>query len=382
MRNRSSRLAWVAGAMLLGTVEAAAGIEVREIDPGLPVVGANELPVILVNDGPAPTLVVIEVEARPGLWLAGRRLERHAFELAPGERRRVSAPYRFVRMSPEASLGVRIGPGHRGDEGSPVMESAVLDTSYPVGEGNPAAVDPRSDFEHLRRGPLDIYAWNGSRAAAEIEQIARERIAAVETVASILGVTTREPIRLVFYPDLETKARQTGHRGEGWAFEATIVEVFNDEIRLDPYHELAHVLVYRIGEVPAAFDEGFAVYVSERFGADALLYLGNPGRTVDEVACSDVRDGAAFSTSDLVALEEIGSEASQPAVSYPQAASLVKHVAESFAADRFRALFHALAAAEGPPGDRAAMAVRETLGLTLTALSAQWEAAVRKHCPR
>jgi len=107
----------------------------------------------------------------------------------------------------------------------------------------------------------------------------------------VTGITGAGRIRLVLYPDSATKTSQTGHVGSGFASARTIIEIFNDSVQLDPYHEVAHIVGGERGSPPAVLDEGFAVYVSQSLGADALKYLGAPGATVSQVVCGYLRSG-------------------------------------------------------------------------------------------
>ena len=75
------------------------------------------------------------------------------------------------------------------------------------------------------------------------------------------------------FPDAKSKKEETGNPGDGWAFSNNIVEVYNEKTKLDPFHELAHIISGEVGNPPAMLDEGFAIYVSEKLGTDALKYL-------------------------------------------------------------------------------------------------------------
>jgi hypothetical protein len=92
----------------------------------------------------------------------------------------------------------------------------------------------------------------------------------------------------------------------------------------------------------AAFSEGFATYASELLGSDALALLGAPGRKIDQAACEASRGGRLFSLTDLFALPDIGSVESRSEVSYPQSASVVKFLIETYGIDRFRAGYREL----------------------------------------
>lgn len=355
-------------------------VEITDIDIGEPIVGTNAFRARLTNPTDTDLLVVLDLRATPGMWLGPNWQRQFGIDLAPRQERVFEATYEFQRMSPDAQLRLRLGPGHRSPAGNFVLDSIAFERRFPVGDGNPAALDVERYFTLVRRPPLEIYAWRGSLAAERIDDIARTRLAAIQSIKDILDVVLPERIRLVFYPDSASKTEQTGHIGAGWATGFTIVEIYNDEIQLDPYHELAHVLTAEFGELPAMFDEGFAVFVSERLGSDALEHLGSQGASVDETVCRFFEAGTAFKLQDLSALADIGSPESRAPISYPQSASVVKYLLETYGVERFRMLFRALALAEGGPAERTAAVLQRVLGLTTLELGAGWRASVEARC--
>ena len=92
----------------------------------------------------------------------------------------------------------------------------------------------------------------------------------------------------------------------------------------------------KLGDPPAIFNEGLAVYISEKLGADALKYLGSPRKTVDQAAELFVKDGKLIKLEELIKFTEIGSEKSKPPTSYAEAASFVKYLIETYGAQKFR----------------------------------------------
>jgi hypothetical protein len=356
------------------------GLEISDIELGEQTIGPNTFRATITNPGDTALVAVLDLRAMPGMWLRSNWQGQFGYRLAAGETRSVEESYNFRRMSPEAQLRVRLGPGHQSAEGNFVQDSVSFERRYQVGEDNPAALDIDRYFEHVRRGALDIYALKGSLAAGRMDEIAQERLAAIDSIRVLLDVDAPEQVLLVFYPDSATKTSQTGHIGAGFATGTMIVEIYNDEIQLDPYHELAHVVAYQVGYVPAMFDEGFAVYVSERLGADALEYVGSPGLSVDEAVCGFLRDGTAFSFAELSALEEIGTPESRASVSYPQSASVVKFLIDSYGVERFRATYITLAEEEGAAADRTATAFERVLEMSLSEVGEQWQADAEAIC--
>jgi hypothetical protein len=355
-------------------------LQVRDVEIGEPALGdSNIFRARVTNRADTALLVVLDLRATPGMWFRPNWQRQYGFELAGLESRSIEAPYSFGRMSPEAQLRVRLGPGRTTAEGFSI-DTITYERRFSVAEGNPAAIDVEGSFDLVVEGPLEIYAWKGSLAARRAEDIAAQRVGAIEEIAALLDVAPPERIHLVLYPDSATKTGQTGHIGAGWASGTTIVEIYNEELQLDPFHELSHVLTYELGDPPAVLDEGFATYVSERLGADALAYMGSSGLTVNEAACRALEAGKAHSVERLVALEEIGSVESRAEVAYPQAASLVKFLLERYGVESFRQVFRLAAEAEGTAGDRTRGALEQVLGVGLGELETEWKAEIAPAC--
>ena len=139
-------------------------------------------------------------------------------------------------------------------------------------------------MEHRATAHFDIYYYPDSTAARQIDQIVRDKEKGYAEVAEFLGQAPKIHIKLVFFEDKPTKHLATGHQGMGWAYNRTIVEVYNETAQLDPYHETVHILTGPMGHPPALFTEGFAVYMSEHLGAHALDDLSGGAATIDERA--------------------------------------------------------------------------------------------------
>ena len=155
-------------------------------------------------------------------------------------------------------------------------------------------------------------------------------------IAGLLDVAPPARVTLIFYRDEETKKQDTGHAGLGWAEGNTIIEVLNDDTQLDPFHELVHVVGAALGHPPALWDEGFAVYASERLGADALGPSGQPGISVRTAGCNLVRTNQALPLAQLFDFTELGSRETRGPISHPQSGSFVQYLIETYGLPRFR----------------------------------------------
>ena len=90
----------------------------------------------------------------------------------------------------------------------------------------------------------------------------------------------------------------------GWAFGDNIVEVYNDESKLDPYHEIVHIIARHLyGYTVAALNEGLAVYLSVLLN-DTLIRdsLGEP---YSDMIKTFHKNGELFSLTELLSFDNI-----------------------------------------------------------------------------
>ncbi len=223
---------------------------------------------------------------------------------------------------------------------------------------------------------FDIYYLKGSTAAREIDQIARQKDDGFAQVCQFLGKESDIRIRLVLFEDGRTKQMATGHQGAGFAHGDMIVEVYNDKEKLDPYHETTHILMGPLGDPPALFNEGFAVYMSEKLGAHALANLGGGQATIYERAKELKSKGDWIELPKLLSFTEIGSEQTQPPIAYAEAASFVKFLVDAFGKDKFLQVYQTLQnSSEKTDLERNIKKLEQICGKPLPTLQEQWEAA-------
>ncbi|NIM49875.1 MAG: hypothetical protein GTO22_11625 [Gemmatimonadales bacterium] len=347
-------------------------LRIEKLDLGQATVGENRFRAMVHNKTDQPVALAIDLRADPGLWL--KKWQRQfVFEVDPGAERSVEATYLFPRMSAEARLRVRLGIAEPAEGGGTAIGNWFFRKYYPLGVGNEAADYDLSNFELRQTHHYDIHYLQGSLAAAEIQAIVTQRESAYRGIADLLGASYEGRIRLFFFPDEDTKRKETGHTGSGWAFSNFIIEVYNERTKLDPYHELVHILAGELGNPPALFGEGLAVYVSERLGADALRFLGHPGRKVDDVAGTYHRQGELIPLEELFAFTEIGSPESRPPIAYPQAASVVKFLVETYGIEAFRRAYGKLrSSSQSETIENNRRAFREVFGRPLPEVERAW----------
>jgi hypothetical protein len=296
--------------------------------------GGNEFSATVLNKTDSLLMLVLDIRADPGLWL--RKSQRQfVYLLFPKSERTVDAVYDFAHMSEEASLRVRFYfPDVTG--GVTRLPEPFFDQRYDVGAGNKDIDYSLAQFRKLESQHFLIYCLPGSLAANDAGRIAEERDHGFQKIADLLGVQRAPKIRLFLFPDEESKRRETGHQGVGWAFGNNIVEVYNERTKLDSYHETAHILVGQLGSPAAALNEGFAVHASELLGGDALRELGSPGMTCDQAVIKRRASGDFISLGQLLSFGSIGPESTKPSTSYPEACSLVRFLISRFGWSRFR----------------------------------------------
>lgn len=349
------------------------GMRIEQMDFGEATLGPNVFRAVVTNSTASPVSVALDLRTTPGLWAATEWQRAIELTIAPRERRPVEATYTFRRLTPEAALRVTLGPPVHGENGSVRIDNPFFRKWYPLGRGNPRAVDLRTFFVHRETPHLDIYAYRGSAAERHVDEIVRERDSAVAAIADLVAVEFHDRIRLVFYPDSATKTTQTGHIGMGWASDNTIVEIYTDTAHLDPFHEVAHIVAGHAGHPPAMFDEGFATYVSERLGSDALAYLGNRGKRLKVVACALSRDKQLIPLDSLLHIDDIGPAESNPAVSYPESAAIVKYLVEVRGLEQFRTAYRTLVSStESGQWKENAVALRRIYGADPQDIERAW----------
>ena len=317
-------------------------LTIQKLDLGEVHPGKNRFRALVKNKTDKVITLGLDLRTEPSVWPSGWERS-FLFLVWPGHEREIEAEYEFSHLSPEGSLRVTFFFPQAAAEGVTQLGGSFFQKKYFLGRGNKAVDNEilqrfqEHDSEHFR-----IYFFPSSRAARDLAAISEERESAFRRISELLGITYPQPIRLFLFPDAETKQRETGHTGNGWAFGNNMVEIYNEKTKLDPYHELTHILAGRLGDPPALFNEGFAVYVSELMGADALRDLGSPGKKADEAVAALRSEGKFIPLDKLFTFTDIGPEESRPTVSYPEAASFVKFLIATHGLEKFRQAYKSL----------------------------------------
>ena len=226
---------------------------------------------------------------------------------------------------------------------------------------------------------FDIYYFKDSTAEKEIEQIVQEKEKGFEEICRFLGKDSDQRTTMIFFEDGETKQNATGHQGAGWAFGNTIVEIYNEQQKLDPYHETVHVLMRPFGNPPALFNEGFAVYMSERLGALALKNLSGGSSSIYDRVRKLKNKGEWIPLEELITYTDIGPRWSRPPISYPEAASFVKFLIDKYGKNKFLRAYKKLkSSSDKTIQQQNVRALKEIYGKSLAKLENEWESTFMK----
>lgn len=330
--------------------------------------------VAIRNEGARPLIVGLELRAAPGMWLDPVVQTLRLAYVPPGERLMLEEPYVFARLSPEATLRVRVGAAEEHPEGWIQLPVPAAVREFPHAASDRGRF--LQDFEVTRTEHLTVYARLGIMDHEELQAIAEERERAIRRMAELLAVEPPSGIRLVFYPDAATKTHDTGHVGAGYASGQTIVEIRNDSVRLDPYHELFHMVGGQVGWAPSWLSEGLAVWVSQELGADALAELGGAGKTVEEVACNALRAGEAFELDELFRSPDIA--ARRPDIAYAEVASFVGYLVDAHGWAAMRQGYRTISAGRSHEENGASFQV--AFGVTAPDASDDWRTSSLAAC--
>jgi hypothetical protein len=182
---------------------------------------------------------------------------------------------------------------------------------------------------------FDFYFYKGSYAEQSIEEISNIREQGYIKISKYLELETNQRIIVVFFNDFETKAIETGHTGKGAAFDTTIIEVYNEQVQANPYHETVHILSSFYGTPPAIFSEGLAEYME-------IVLSGNDFDSLNEDLKGKITK--LRKSSDWIPIKKLMTFTdipgpSQAHVSYPEAAAYVKFLIEKYGKQKFFEVF-------------------------------------------
>ena len=217
-----------------------------------------------------------------------------------------------------------------------------------------------------------VYSFPSSAAEADLEKIIGRRERIFARLSREMNVRFSGKAILFFYPDPELARRITGHRGDGWTYGRTIVEVYGPRRKIDPNHEIVHLLASGIGSPPVLFSEGFATSREKDFD--------NAGRYPAEVEAwcrGFLREGALLPLSELMQLASLGDDLTRPRVAYPQSACFIRYLLDQYGWEKFRKAYANLVSSDDPAVQRENLArFKAVYGVDLRQAEVSWKEAL------
>lgn len=219
-----------------------------------------------------------------------------------------------------------------------------------------------NEFETEESEHFTYFFHSGTTAEKELPMIAEKREEAYWKISGKLSIDYKEKVRFFLFPSSREKTFYTGHTGGGGARGQTIIEVYNNEIKLDPWHELTHIISRCINaDAPSLTSEGLAVYM--------VAYMTGEGRQIDKKTIQFNDDGELIPLRKLISLE-IGTRESKPHISYPESGSFVKYLIETYGMERFQRLYAEVDKAQST--DEKNRTINKVYGKSLDLLEKEW----------
>lgn len=199
-----------------------------------------------------------------------------------------------------------------------------------------------SVFTSISSEHFNLYSFDGHLGKKTRLDILNKRESAYQEISGFFGIKPNLTINIFLFRNEQLKYNLTGHKGFGWGFDNNIVEVYNDSIRMDPYHELAHVLGYTLNKPPALIDEGTAVYLSQLYGDKAFSgFIGYPTKSINEILLLLNKKEGLINISTLLLYDEIGNS-NNVVLEYCTSASFVEFLIKEFGKQKFLELYKSL----------------------------------------
>lgn len=197
-------------------------------------------------------------------------------------------------------------------------------------------------FTSISSEHFNLYTFDGHLSEETKLDFLKERESAYRKITDFFEIKTDLSVNIFLFGNEQIKYNITGHKGLGWGFDNNIVEVFNDSIRIDPYHELVHVIGYTINKPPALIDEGTAVYLSQLYGDKAFSRLiGFPTKSINEILLLLSKNENVLTISNILSYDEIGNS-KNATLDYCISASFVEFLINKYGKQKFLELYKSL----------------------------------------
>jgi len=216
--------------------------------------------------------------------------------------------------------------------------------------------------------------FDSTYVSENISKIISEREKSYNKLQDFFNLPEQLTVNIYLFPDEQIKFDITGHKGLGWGFENNIIEVYNDSIQLNPYHELAHIFIYHLGKPSPMIDEGLAVYLSEKLGEKYFAKLvGYPNKSLLEIFKTLTKNSGPIDFDQLFNYEKI-SESDNVPLAYIQSSLFVEYLLENFGKEK---LLDYLGLLNHVNNDKY-IAFKEIYGATFRTISAKWLESLTK----
>ncbi len=220
-------------------------------------------------------------------------------------------------------------------------------------------------FTSISSEHFNLYTFEGHLSEKSKSHFLIERESAYGEISNFFEIKTNLSINIFLFKNEQIKYNLTGHKGFGWGFDNNIVEVFNDSIQIDPYHELAHVIGYTLNEPPALIDEGTAIYLSQLYGDKAFSRLiGYPTKSINEILLLFNKNEKVLTISTLLSYNDIGDN-----LAYCTSASFVEFLIKEFGKQKFLELYKSLSNSNS---DKNKMIFEKIYGIKFNQIENKW----------
>jgi hypothetical protein len=218
-----------------------------------------------------------------------------------------------------------------------------------------------------------VWYQPGSPAARDVDAVGRECESALRDIELLLSAHVEERVIVLLFGDWRSKMYGTRTLGWGSGGDGRMAMVYEgtDADRETLLHELCHVVAGAMGSnnPPACLAEGLGELVGKTRGELRSVQAGRIG--ADEVTAANLCGGRLWTLQELIQLSAIGPEGTNPAVAYPEAASLCAFLIRQVGFDGFRKLYRELKSGDLP---LITAGLERATGRDLTQLEADWHA--------
>jgi len=214
-----------------------------------------------------------------------------------------------------------------------------------------------------------FYYFPGSDAEKDMERIIPQRQKILEKLQKDFQVKLSGKSVFFFYPDAETARKLTGHRADGWAYGQTIVEVYGPRRKIDPSHELVHLVAGHIGTPPVLLAEGLATSREKNFDN-----AGKYRASVEDWCRAFLKENALIPLSVLMEYTSLGEDLTRPRIAYPEAACFTNYLQETYGWEKFRKTYAEMVNDPNPAAQEKNLERFEGIyGISLRAAEADWK---------